>query len=265
MTVARDKHTNNVVIGAGELFMDILDDDGNTQGERYLGDTTAASLSVTQDTSEVFSGDGPRPQVLVETITSSSHVMTMTLHDMSADNLSLLIGGDADTQSDAASAVVDEVLTVKPGFWYQLGVSDTNPAGVGAVSESGFAVTDEAGNTTYTKGTDYELDHENARIEIVAGGGIAAGKIKVDYTPVAASYDRVKSTDDFSIEAAIRYIEDPAAGKGRNYYIQRAKISVGGETALKSGRDAEQQISLTATTLKPLDGRPAITVNGAAI
>ena len=44
MSAATDIHRNNVVIGSGELCLDLLDGDGNATGERYPGDSVGASL-----------------------------------------------------------------------------------------------------------------------------------------------------------------------------------------------------------------------------
>ena len=266
MTSARDNHPNNIVIGAGEIFIDELDSSGNPTGERYLGDTTSATLNVQEEVATIFSGDGPKPQMLAEAVTSRSHQMTVVMHDMSIDNLALLIGGEVDTQSDTATAVVDEVIeSAKQGRWYQLGTSKANPAGIGAIATTGLVVTNDGGTTTYVLDTDYQADPDHGRIYIMDSGSIDDSKLKVDYTPVAASYERVKSADDLDLEYACRYIEYAASGTGRNVFFLRAKITVSGETALKGDRSTEQQATITISSLRPDGGMPAVTINGKSV
>ena len=45
MTTAAARHTNNTIIGSGEVFLDLIEA-GEYTGERYLGDSIGASLTV---------------------------------------------------------------------------------------------------------------------------------------------------------------------------------------------------------------------------
>ena len=56
MSAAIDRHANNVVIGAGEFYIDLYDADDKLTGERYAGDTVAASLTVTTERATVVFG-----------------------------------------------------------------------------------------------------------------------------------------------------------------------------------------------------------------
>ena len=165
MSAAIDRHANNVVIGAGEFYIDLYDADDKLTGERYAGDTVAASLTVTTERATVFSGDGAVSTRLVDIARSISRTLTLTLHDISPDNLALFVAADAETASDTAAAVVDEEITVRRGRWYQLGVSAAKPGGVGAVSATpaDTTVTNQAGTTIYTAGNDYTLDAARGR------------------------------------------------------------------------------------------------------
>ena len=129
MSVTRDKHTDNIVIGSGELYLDLLDDDDAITGERYLGDGVSASLAVTTERTQVFSGSGPVARKLVDKVRSLTRSMSIALHDISPENLALFVGApEPDDVTDAAGAVTDEVLTVKKRRYYQLGVKTTKPA-----------------------------------------------------------------------------------------------------------------------------------------
>ena len=134
MSLATDRHTDNIVVGAGELYLDLLDDGGKLTGERYLGDGVSASLSVTTERTQVFSGTGPVARQLVNAVRSLTRSMSITLHGMSPENLALFVGAPgAGDVADAAAAVIDEALTVRQGRYYQLGVTPTKPTGIGAI------------------------------------------------------------------------------------------------------------------------------------
>ena len=267
MSITTEKHTNNTLIGSGEVYLDLLDAQDGTTGERYLGDAVSANLSVTTERAQVFSGTGPIAKKLVDQVRSLSRTFTITLRDISADNLALFVGApEPATVADAAIEVENEPLTVRKGRWYQLGVSDDKPTGVGAVSAvaADTTVAKKTGNTIYVAGTDYTLDAKRGRLYIEPGGAIADGaELKVTYTPVAASRRQVRTGELSEVRAAMRYIEDSAAGEGRNYYAVLCSVGASGELGLMS-RDTEQQIQLTCEILEPEDGRPALVIDGEA-
>lgn len=268
----RDQHTSNIVVGAGELYIDLLDSDGNLTGERYLGDSIGAALSIATERASIFSGDGPVAQELVNIARNVTRSMTLTLHDMSPENQALFIVGETEAASLAATAVTDEELTVKRGRWYQLGQTAANPLGAwaGATLGNTKPVTDDANTPVeIAKAKNWEFDADTGRLYILPNAtGIADGDvIKVDYTPKAATATAAKSGDAKTVLAAIRYLEDAAEGEGRHIYARRCSIAPGGESALKSaGRDTEQQLTLTASIQESkVSGTPALLINGKAV
>lgn len=264
MSLATSKHTDNILIGSGEFYIDVLDGDGNPTGERYLGDGVSAGLAVTTERVTVFSGTGPVARKLVDKVRSLSRSLSITLHDMSPENLALFAAGAVETVTEAANAVNDEELTVNKGRWYQLGAADEKPAGVGAIAAAAnkTIVKNKAGSTTYVADTDYTADPARGRILIEPGGAIADGaEIKVSYTPVAASRKQVKTGELKEIRASVRYIEDTDTGEGRNYYAPLCSVGPAGEMGLMS-RDSEQQIQLSCEILDPGGGKAALIIDG---
>ena len=150
---------SNIVIGAGRLYADLLDG-GEYTGERYLGDAVGAALSITTERTQVFSGSGPVAEKLADIVRSITRTITLTLHDMSAENLALFVSGEAASEAQAAAAVVDEALTVNPGRWYQLGAAKAKPGGVGAVSAAAAdtVLINKDASTTHDAGDDYTVD-----------------------------------------------------------------------------------------------------------
>ena len=263
MSLGRDNHTNNVLVGAGEFYINLYDDQDNLTDERYLGDSVGGSLSITTERVTVQSGDGPVARNLVDAVRSIERTLTLTLHDISPENLSLFVGASAiEDVATQATAVTDEEHTVKQGRFYQLGVTTERPTGVGTVARAGVTVAPAAGGGAYTVNTDYRIDAERGRLYIVPGGNIADDTaIHVDYTPVAATRRQVRTGDLKDVRAAIRYIETPTAGKARHYYAPLCSVAPSGELALKS-RDSEQQIGLTVSILEPQGGTAALIIDG---
>ena len=265
----RDLHESNIVVGAGEVYIDLLDADGNLTGERYVGDSIGASITIGTERSSIFSGDGAVAQELVNLTRSVTRSMALTLHDMTAANWALFIVGETQATTLAATAVLDEELTVLRGHWYQLGQTAANPLGAWAGAALGTTdpVTDDAGTPVAIVKTDnWEFDTDTGRLYILPNAtGIADGAvIHVDYTPVAAMGTAAKTGDAKTVFGAVRYLEEAASGEGRHIYARRCAIAPGGESALKSsGRDTEQQVALTATIQDSgVVGTPDLLVNG---
>ena len=122
-----DKRTDNIVIGAGEVYLD-LHEAGAPTGERYLGDAVGAALEITTEETTVFSGSGPVARELARIARSVTRTVTLTLHDISMENLALFTVG-AVRHLATASPVSGEPAVFRPGRWYQLGGA-ARPAGV---------------------------------------------------------------------------------------------------------------------------------------
>ena len=122
-----DKRTDNIVIGAGEVYLD-LHEGGASTGERYLGDAVGAALEITTEETTVFSGSGPVARELARIARSVTRTVTLTLHDLSLENLALFTVGEM-RRLNAAAPVSGESAVLRPGRWHQLGGAD-RPAGV---------------------------------------------------------------------------------------------------------------------------------------
>lgn len=125
MTQARERHTDNIVVGAGEVHLDLFDAAGAKTGERYLGDCAGATLAVTTEETRIFSGTGAVATELVTIARQVTREIRLTLHDMSLENMALFVIGD----TVKPAAVANEAFAVEPDKSYQLGVSPDNPAG----------------------------------------------------------------------------------------------------------------------------------------
>ena len=273
MTQALSTHKTNTVLGNGEIFFDRQDENGQYTGERYLGDSVGATLSVTTERTTIQSGDGAIAQDLVDIPRSVSREMGFTVRDSSLANWALFLIGDDEAVTVAATQAKSTFPLVKKGTWIQLGQSAANPGGVGAV---GAASDDPASGKTSVKSSadsssaaaktaqsgNYSLDAASGRLTALKD----LYKVEVTYTPVAVDRRRAKATTAArSLTGALRYIEDnPAAGKGRSVYIRKCNLVPGGELALKS-RETEQQMAFTAAIQDPTDDStkyPAVAIDG---
>ena len=290
-----DRRTDNILVGAGEVYLD-LHEGGALTGERYLGDAVGAALEITTEETTVFSGTGPVAVELARIARSVTRTVALTLHDISLENLALFTVGEV-RRLDAAAAVTDEPAVLRPGRWYQLGgaarpagaLELTTPASkaaaIAAVTVESTApspvTADQAiaagrfgtGVTETEQKGQYIVDYGRARIFwlpadhplYAAKAGIVAGTaLAIDYTPDDAARDQVQGALRQAV-GAFRYIEDAAEGRGRNIYAPRCTIQPAGGLTLLDGRSSEQQIRLAVSMLEPGGGRPALYIDGQAL
>ena len=290
-----DKRSDNILIGAGEVYLDLFDAAGKPSGELYLGDAVSATLTIATEETTVFSGTGPVAVELARVARSVTRSFGLTLHDINLENLALFTVGAVEAL-DAAAAVADEPAIVHPGRWYQLGGAD-RPAGalrlatpadkaaaVAAVTVASTAnqpvtaaqaiAAKRFGNgatETEQKGQ-FIVDYERARIFWLppdhdlhaALAGIEAGtEVEIDYTPADGERDQVRGALRKQ-QGAFRYIEDAAEGQGRNFYAPLCSIIPAGDLTLLDGRSSEQQVRLTVSTLEPRDDRSPLYIDGQA-
>ena len=289
-----DKRTDNIVIGAGEVYLD-LHEGGASTGERYLGDAVGAALEITTEETTVFSGSGPVARELARIARSVTRTVTLTLHDLSLENLALFTVGEM-RRLNAAAPVSGEPAVLRPGRWHQLGGAD-RPAGVlglpspadkaaavAAVTVSTTAQTPVTATQAIAAGQfaagageteqkgQYIVDYDRARIYwlppdhplYAAKAGVADGTdVSLDYTPDDGARDQVQGALR-QVIGGFRYIEDAAEGRGRNIYAPRCSIQPAGGLTLLDGRSSEQQIRLAVSMLEPGGGRPALYIDGQA-
>ena len=271
MTMARDGHTDNILIGAGELYLERYAS-GAAQpsgGERYLGDSVSAAIAVTTQRARVDSGDGPIARPLVDIVRSVERTLTFTLHDASVDNFGLYIMDDgaatADTAVKVAAAHVVGPLDI--GAWYQIGASAALPGGLGKLKTNTDitvkkSTNGQGGGDAAVAGTDYELDPEAGRIRTIHS---SATYLHLPEITAAALRERTKASSRASqIVCALRYIEDSRAGYGRNIYIRKCVLGPTGSAALKSP-DTEQRFEFTAVAGAPGGDWPQIAIDGVPV
>ncbi len=253
MSIARQQHTDNIVIGAGEFY---LIEGGQ---ERYLGDSTGGSITISAEYVTVESNDDPIAQRLVHTPRSVTRRMSLTLHDINEDNIRLFILGDVpETDSQSTAQVAREALEdVEVGRWYQLGVTKDRPEGVWAISAGGVEVhTANAAGTT-VPAAKYEVDAATGRIRFtdLDGVNLIDRKAWITYAPVANMVRRVEGSGAAAREYGIRFIENNTIGSNKRIFAPRCTVAPDGAWQLKS-RTEEQALPLQIEILDP-DGTAA--------
>lgn len=257
--MARDNQ--NFVVGSGRLYFARQRPDGSFEGERYLGDTTQFTISISTEKLAKYSSDcGARTKVR-DIVVQTDRTVSITCEDISWENVALALQGEVKNRSQAATPVVDEeILDVQTDRFYYVGVTDSNPLGVGECS----VITVKNGIDTMVAGEDYEVSLKHGRIYVIPGGDIGDGDdLEVSYTPVANSYTSIEAGAITSQKGRLRHEACNLEGEERDTLIPLIDLSPSGDYAPKSnGEWMTLDFTGEILTYKNL---PAVIINGVAV
>lgn len=254
---------NEYLIPRGRVYFDPFDANEQLTGEIALGNCPGITLSISTEKSDHFSSETGLRQKDGSWVIQVDRTGTVNCDNFSPSNAALWLSGTLEKKTQAATPVTGELRNVIPGRQYQLGATAANPLGVRNVSV--VTVKDEAGTATYVAGTDYNLDLETGRVQIIEGGAIVAGKVQFGYTPVAASFDSVKSGGKSELQGALRVVSDNATGGNRDWYLPKVTLTPSGDLALIAEGTDVVAMEFGLEALKPAngeaiycDGRPVV-------
>lgn len=253
--------TLNIVLGAGRVYFDEKDANGNLTGERYLAETPDFSLTIESEKLEEYSSDGPTAEKLLDITKSVNRKGACTVKDISGENLAMFIMGDLGSLNTSAAPVLADPVNggqaVKADRWYQLGVDATHPAGLRGLT--GVVIKD--GATDLVLGDDYTLDAETGRIQVVSGGAAVGKVLTADFNTTAVSWESITSNDLGAKTGAVRWVSDNTSGENRDAYLPDVVMSPSGDFQWKS-RDTVQTLGFEIGIQKPSDGRAAVYIDG---
>lgn len=255
--------SNLYQIPRGRVYFDPYDTNDALTGERYLGNCPGFTISVETEKAEHFSAETGLKQKDASILLQVTRTGTLTCDNMSTTNVGMFLSGAESTVTQTSTTVSNEAHTVKQGRHYQLGYSTSNPGGARNISS--VTVTNEAGSTTYTAGTDYNLDTDLGRIQIIDGGTITDDSIiHVDYTRAAKTWDRIATGAESELFGALRIVADNASGANRDFYMPYVSLQPSGEMPVIADGTEFASMQFTVDVLKSanmeaiyIDGRPA--------
>lgn len=254
--------SNQYLIPRGRVYFDPYDANEQPTGEIALGNCPGVNISVKSETKDHYSSETGLRQKDGSWTLQVDRSGKLQCDNFSPRNAALWMTGTAERKTQAATPVVGEVRAVLPGRQYQLGATAANPLGVRNVTA--ITVKNKTGSTTYVAGTDYNVDLETGRVQIIAGGAInAVTEVQFGYTPVAATFDSVKSGAKTELNGALRIVSDNAAGGNQDWYFPKVTLSPEGDLALIAEKDDVVTLEFSLQILKSanaeaiyLDGRP---------
>lgn len=255
--------SNEYAIPRGRVFFDKFDALGAKTGEQPFGNCPGFTFTSDTTKAEHYSSETGLREKDAALVIEVNRTGELTCDNFSTTNFALFVSGSTETHTQSVATVTDETIKVQKGLFYQLGATTDNPAGVRNITA--LVVTNAAGTTTYTAGTDYNADPALGRLQILSAGAIASGdSIKVDYATPSATWSRVKSGAVSEVSGAMRIVADNASGANRDWYFPKVTLTPSGDIPIVAEGTDFVQMKFGVEVLKPtnqealyVDGRPA--------
>lgn len=185
-------------LGAGDTYIDILDADGTPNGFDRAGNATKLEIQADSDLKEQTSkGRSDYGQVLASVVLAKPSKLKIALNQLDKTVLAMAFLGESSEINTGAGTITDEVIVAKEGKYADLTCRN--------ITAESVTVKNEAGDTTYDEGTDYEVQYRLGMIKVLASGTIADGvNLKVTASYPAESGYKVRGAVQPTIRVAIR-------------------------------------------------------------
>lgn len=248
------------LIARGRVYFDPYDASEKLTGEIDLGNCPGVAITIATEKAEHFSSQGGLREKDGAWVVQVDRTGTLNCDNFSPQNAALWLSGTHEVKSQAATPISGEERKVLPGRQYQLGATAANPLGVRNVTDVTVAL--KSGGTALVAGTDYNVDLATGRVQILAGGAIAAATdVLFGYKPVEATYDAVKSGASAELTGALRIVSDNAAGGDRDWYLPKVTLTPNGDLPLIAEGTDVVAMEFGLEALKPANAE-AIYCNG---
>lgn len=233
----RNPGGKNYTLGSGKLYFAMFAAGTQTpEGYRYFGNTPEFTNTSDHEELEHFDSDNGQRFKDDSVTLSNSSSGAFTTDNISLENVAMYYLGDVSQYAQlAATAKTETIKAVKRGRYYQLGVTEANPAGTRHVTNVEFKIA--AAEVAIPN--NFELDLATGRfyVEDDAPGIAPAGvELIVTYDQIAYTQERVISKNN-SIVGALFFEATTQKGLKFDYTWPYVKISPDGDYNLKSMED----------------------------
>lgn len=255
MPITSDLGGKNYVLGRGRVFFDrfapnfVLSAALQGEGERYLGNTPEFNTTGTSEDLEHFDADSGVKVKDDSVQLSMDRSGSFTCDNINSENVALQFLGDASTVTQTSAVAAVSLVTAKKGRFYQVGASESLPAGVRNISNVVVKKGSPGFATTVAASGNYEVDEDLGRIYVLPNAADIPDDtiLQITYDRAASTREQVVSSSN-SIYGALRFVSDNPKGANRDYYFPYVKMAPDGDYALKG--EEWQSMGFTFEILK---------------
>lgn len=222
--------------GQGPIFIGERDAQGNTTGLEFMGDGPQLQIETNTGRIEIKENVSGQRNTGASFVTETTRPISLTIQSAKAAHLARIM--QADLTAKAAGSVTDEVVLGYLGKFSQLA----------HVKCSNLVLTNAAGTTTYTAGTDYVFYADEGMVEVLADGSITDGQsLRADYDYAAQKHLKVNpvAKDLVIVCPAINRARDSKRGR---LVIHKANLDPGSLPIIQDG-DEVARVAVTGLVL----------------
>jgi hypothetical protein len=220
--------SDNLLLGAGALYIDRKDADGNLTGMLHAGNCETLEITTQDDVIQKFESMTKARALYKQIQRRRTVTLKAVLDEFNAPNLALVLMGDqVQSAAQPATAVVGEAVAAAtlPGSYFKTAL-------MGPIS----AVTVHFGAGAGVLGTDYEITNADVGVIHILPGTILTGAVTVDYTPTAYAdgLTQIAAGTESLVRAKVTFVGDPSAGPAVMVEIWDVQITPDGALGLIS-------------------------------
>lgn len=198
-------YTNTYKVGRGRLAFNQLNDDGEYEGFRWLGNCPGFEINVESENLQHTSSEGGLAEVDLDTPLSITRTATISIDNFSADNLAIFLGASVADLAQASATVTNELIEwVRTERFYQLGTSvlTTGSRNITGVTVDIYAPA-RANSTAYAVGDMYLPATPNDHVYICTVAGTSAGSPPSFTTDGTTFADGTATFDDAGLTSTL--------------------------------------------------------------
>lgn len=234
--------SQNIYVGAGEVWFNRFDAAGAQTQWRHLGDVSKLELTVNADVIEKKSSMTGARGLMARVVTGVTGELAATLSEFDPENLALALLGTTAAFSQSSGTATDSAITgtVKKGY-----ALDTGKRKITVTSVK------KAPATALVLGTDYSVDSDSGLITILPGSSTVADG---DSLLWSGSYPAITSTQVNALANAVILgslrFRSAADAYGPRYLIDVWKVAITPDGALALLSDNFGEIGLKGAMLE---------------
>lgn len=156
-------------IGSADVYMDILDDNGDPTGLALEGDCSEFTPKPDSDRKErPGHGRNNYGQILSSAVLPKPMTATIKMAQLSAKLFAAAFFAESTPYTQEAGAISEPIaITAIHDKWVEIGLHMV----------SALVIKDETDTTTHVAGTDYEVNTRLGMVKVLSGGNIADGAV----------------------------------------------------------------------------------------
>ena len=216
--MANTEQGDLLLLGAGKLFFDRFDANGDPTGERFLGDCTSVEISTSDELRKRYSSSRASRPLMKSVNVRRTVEVAITFGEFDRDNVALVLMGSNTTNAVVASTGESvDFANVLQDRSYDLGFRNvSNVAISGSVLDTDFAV-----------------DAATGRVYIIPGGNIADGDdITVTFDQDGDVSPVVHGGGSNVIEGKLVFRGDPSSGPTWDAVFYKVNVTPDGPLSL---------------------------------